>query len=57
LGAIDTSPDTVVSARIFREALDNGTANIGDLDIWIQYTPENSRPAFLKALQALGINP
>jgi len=47
----------VAMARIFREALDNGTAKIGDLDIWIQYTPENSRPAFLKALQALGINP
>jgi len=44
-------------ARIFREALDNGTAEIGDLDVWIQSSPEDSRPALLQALHALGIDP
>lgn len=55
-GGLDLSPTIVVSARIFREALDNGTAEISDLDTWLQFTPENSRPAFLEALEALGIN-
>ena len=54
---IDTTPSVVAMARIFREALDNGTAEIGDLDIWIQSSPEDSRPALLQALHALGINP
>lgn len=55
-GGLDPSASIVAEARIFREALDNGTAEISDLDIWLQFTPENSKPAFLQALQALGIN-
>jgi hypothetical protein len=55
-GGLDLSASAVVSARIFREALDNGTAEITDLDAWLQFTPEHSRPAFLEALEALGIN-
>ena len=53
---LDTVPGIVVSARVFREALDNGTAEIGDLDIWLQFYPKHSQPAFLEALEALGIN-
>ena len=55
-GGLDLSASVVAKARIFREALDNGTAEISDLDIWLQFTPENSKPAFLQALQALGIS-
>ena len=55
-GGLDPTAGVVVSARVFREALDNGTAEIGDLDIWLQFYPEHSQPAFLEALEALGIN-
>lgn len=55
-GELDVSASVVLSARVFREALDNGTAEITDLDLWLQFYPEHSKPAFLEALEALGIN-
>lgn len=53
---LDTVPSIVVMARILREGLDQGFVELDDLDLWIQSHPEEQRPAFLAALQALGIN-
>lgn len=55
-GGLDLSASIVGEARIFREALDNGTLEISDLEVFLKFQPENSKSAFLQALRALGIN-
>jgi|LauGreDrversion4_2_1035121.scaffolds.fasta_scaffold345499_3 hypothetical protein len=55
-GGMDISSSIVTEARIVREILDKGLIQEADLDFWIGLIPEDSRPAFLEALDALGIN-
>jgi hypothetical protein len=55
-GGMDMTPSIVVEARVVRESLDSGVLQAEDLPLWIDAVPEEFRPAFLEALEALGIN-
>lgn len=46
----------VGEARIFSEALGQGLIEVADLEVWLKFIPNDSQPAFLEALSALGIN-
>ncbi len=52
---LDTVPAVVAEAQIVREGLDRGTIEAEDLGLFIRYHPEQTRSAFLTALEALGI--
>ena len=55
-GGMDITPSIVAQARMCREALDSGLMRDDDVHFFIETIPEESRPAFLEALEALGIN-
>lgn len=54
-GGMDISSSIIDQARIVRESLDRGLLEDGDVHFLIRITPEDSRLAFLEALEALGI--